>query len=66
MALKPRRLWTGTKRADIQRMVRLCKQFQNWNAKPYPIPFLTAAQALIIQSVLDNVTTPMLAATTPR
>lgn len=66
MALKPRRLWTGTKRADIQRMVRLCNQFKNWQTKPYPIPFLTPAQLIIVQSMLDNVCAPMLAATTPR
>ncbi len=66
MALRPRRLWTGQRRGDIQRMKRLCNSFKNWNTKPTPVPFLTPAQALIVQSMLDNVVTPLLAATTPR
>lgn len=66
MALTARRLWTGTKRGDLKRMERLCLQLLKWNTRPYTVPFMTAAQVLIIQSVIANVTTPMLDATTPR
>lgn len=66
MALHNRRLWTGTKRADIQRMKRLCNQLISWNNKPYPVPFLTAAQLVIVNSMLTNVVGPLLSATTPR
>ena len=47
-------------------MKRLCNSLKNWNAKGYDPPFLDAAQLAIVNSMLTNVVTPMLAATQAR
>lgn len=65
MGLARRRLWVGQKRADLRRLERLVAQLKKWNERDYPIPFLTPAQLVILNSVVTNVTTPLLAATNP-
>jgi hypothetical protein len=60
MALKLRRRWTGVIRGELTSIKRRLNSLKNYNTRHPDYNFLSPAQLIIVQSMLDNVITPLL------
>lgn len=66
MGLELRRRWTGTIRGEITSIQRRLNALLNYNTKHPTYQFLSAAQLVIVNSMITNVTEPLLEETVLR